>query len=120
MIKIYGISSCDKCRAARKWLREHRVDHDYHDLRIDGLDEERLRRWQQALGWELIINRRSITWKKIPTADRDNLTAKSARRLISTYPTLLKRPLLEVDEHPVSMGFSPEIYTQLTRQDFDD
>ncbi len=120
MIKIYGIGSCDKCRTARKWLRERDIEHHYHDLRLDGLDDKRLRQWQTDLGWELLINRRSITWKKIPTADRDNLSASSARRLISAYPTLLKRPLLEVDDSLVATGFSPDIYKQLTGRGLDD
>ena len=35
---LYALASCDTCRKARKWLDEHDVDYQVHDLRDDGLD----------------------------------------------------------------------------------
>ena len=36
-MKVYGIKSCDTCRKARKWLDEQGIDHDWVDLREDGV-----------------------------------------------------------------------------------
>jgi len=110
---LYGIRSCDSCRKARQWLDENRVDYRYHDIRDESLDEARLRSWQEQVGWEQLLNRRSLTWRKIPSFDRDNLDADAALLLIQAYPTVMKRPVLELagDSSPL-IGFDEESYAQ--------
>ncbi len=95
MTTLYGLKSCDTCQSARRWLEDHSVDFSFHDIRADGLSEELLEHWQQNLGWEAIINKRSITWRKIPPVDREALDAESALQLILTYPTVMKRPIVD-------------------------
>jgi arsenate reductase len=116
-VKLYGIRSCDNCRAARTWLDEHGIDHDYVDIRADGLEDADLRRWEKAAGWEELLNRRSITWRKIPAVDREDLDARAARRLILAYPTVLKRPVLDLGDD-VLLGFDEDAYRDvLLRED---
>jgi len=42
VLTIYGIPNCDTCRKARKWLEQNSVQHQFHDVRVDGLDIETL------------------------------------------------------------------------------
>jgi arsenate reductase len=114
MMKLYGIRSCDSCRAARAWLDEQGLEHEYFDIRADGLRESTVSRWQKSVGWEPLLNRRSLTWRKIPSVDREGLDADSARALIMGYPTVLKRPVLEVSADTVLLGFDEEAYAQAT------
>ena len=107
MTTIYGIKSCDTCRSAQQWLRRNDVEHKYHDIRTDGLSEEILDRWQEAVGWESLINKRSITWRKIPSVDRESLDSESALQLILTYPTVMKRPVLDTGS-AVLVGFDED------------
>jgi len=109
MVMIYGIRSCDACRAARKWLKQHAIEHEYRDIRDDGLDEALLQHWALAAGWETMINQRSITWRKIPAVDRSNLNHDRAIQLIMTFPTVMKRPVLDLGEE-VIVGFNEERY----------
>ncbi len=112
MINIYGIRSCDTCRKARKWLEKHNVEHRYLDIRDDGLDEESLIRWQKTAGWEELLNKRSITWRKIPEFDRAELDAERAYQLILAYPTVMKRPVLDLGAS-VILGFNESDYIEL-------
>jgi arsenate reductase len=109
VIKIYGIRSCDSCRNAQKWLKKQGIEFDYIDIRADGIDEQTLHRWAQAVEWENLLNKRSITWRKIPDIDRVDLNADSAVRLIDNYPTVLKRPVLEYGDQ-VLLGFDEDQY----------
>lgn len=104
MTILYGIKSCDTCRSARQWLQRHDVEHTYHDIRADGLSSELLDRWQASVGWETLINKRSITWRKIPSVDRESLDSESAVQLILTYPTVMKRPVVDTGTD-VLIGF---------------
>ncbi len=112
MISLYGIRSCDACRKALNWLRENDVEHEYIDIREDGLNSELLNRWQKSVSWEKLLNRRSVTWRKIPECDRLDLSKDKARDLILGYPTAMKRPLLDIGTRIV-LGFDESVYEDL-------
>ncbi|MDX1405708.1 MAG: arsenate reductase [Woeseiaceae bacterium] len=112
MLTLYGIPSCDACRNARKWLTDHGMEHRFHDLRADGLDTSMLERWSRALEWQDLLNRRSVTWRKVPEVDRASLDSNKAISLMLDQPTLVKRPVLETDD-VVVVGFSPDTYQDL-------
>ena len=95
MITVYGIKNCDTCRKALKWLDTVKIAHKFHDIRTDGLEEETLAAWVNEIGWEALLNRRGTTWRKLPEADRERLTAASASALMLKYPTLIKRPVFD-------------------------
>jgi len=109
MPTLYGIRNCDTVRRARRWLDDHGVAYTWHDLRDDGLDKSRVARWLTAVGVDTLVNRRGRTWREIPETLRDNLDSTAAAELLVTYPTLVKRPVLE-DRDSVIVGFDPELY----------
>lgn len=111
MLTLYGIRSCDSCRAARKWLDEHDIEYAVHDLREDGLSVQMLERWSTRLDWDKLLNKRSLTWRRIPEADRDNLNRDRAIALMLENPTLVKRPVLELKSF-VAVGFSADGYAK--------
>jgi len=105
MLTVYGIMSCDTCRNARKYLAEHDIEFRFHDVRDDGLDIQMLERWAGRIDWAKLVNKRSLTWRKIGEVDRSNLDRDRAFALILDQPTLLKRPVLESDKF-LAVGFS--------------
>ncbi|WJW76557.1 ArsC family reductase [Thiohalobacter sp. IOR34] len=105
MTTLYGISNCDSVRKARRWLEDQGIAHRFHDLRRDGLDEERLRGWASQVGWETLLNRRSSSWRQLPAADREHLDGDHALALMLAQPTLIKRPVIEHDGR-IEVGFS--------------
>lgn len=92
---LYGLKNCDSCKKALAWLRAHEVEHQFHDLRKDGLDAATLDAWLQQSRWEVLLNRRSTSWRALPDASKANLDAATARALMLQQPTLIKRPLLQ-------------------------
>lgn len=110
MLTIYGIKSCDTCRKARKYLKEHAIEHEFHDLREDGLDIQMLERWTERMGWERLMNRKSLTWRKIPEVDRNDMTRDKALAAMIEGPTLIKRPVLEADNF-IAVGFSEKRFS---------
>jgi len=72
MIVLYGIPNCDTVKKARTWLDSQGLPYQFHDFKKAGVPPERLQRWIEVLGWEVVINRS-------PTAHREAETAKAHR-----------------------------------------
>jgi arsenate reductase (glutaredoxin) len=104
-MKLYGIKNCDTVKKARKWLDEQGVAYEFHDFKKDGLDDTLLSRWESAIGWEALINRRGTTWRKLPDEVRDTIGAQSAHDIMLDNPSIIKRPVVE-HEGDVSVGFN--------------
>ena len=123
MITLYGISNCDTVRKARKWLDQHAPDYRFHDFRADGLERKRLQGWLAAQDATTLINRRSTSWKQLDEQQREQigLELEQGKRYSETIktvldaPTLLKRPLLEVDGALVEIGFNESAYRERLR-----
>lgn len=109
---LYGIKNCDTVKKARKWLDQAKVDYTFHDFREDGLDKKQARQWLDALGWETLVNKRSTTWKQLDSAQREAMDKSSALQAILKHPTLIKRPLLDLQGN-YYVGFKESEYQQL-------
>lgn len=112
MVTLYGIRGCDTCRRAKCWLEKRNVEFRFVDIRRESLDASQIERWQSQVGWQPLINKKSITWRKIPEFDRINLQAENARDLILAYPTVMKRPVLVLGDKSV-LGFDERVYAEL-------
>jgi arsenate reductase len=108
-VTIYGIPNCDTMKKARAWLQAQGVAHDFHDYKKQGADTAQVIRWCTALGWHKLLNRAGTTFRKLPQADRDHLTEARAIALMQAQPSLIKRPVLDVDGQ-LTVGFHPETY----------
>jgi len=115
LVILYGIKNCDTVKKARHWLDARGIDYQFHDFRSDGLAPESVQQWLDALGWEVLINKRSTSWKQLDSATRDNMGAESAKAAILAQPTLIKRPLLDTG-HSYYTGFSEKSYEKLFTQ----
>ena len=109
---LFGIRSCDTCRRATKHLEACGAEFQFHDLRTDGLDDATLERWAADIDWQLLLNKRSLTWRKIPEADKSQLNRDRALELMLNNPTLIKRPLLDAGQE-LLVGFSAPAYDRV-------
>lgn len=112
---LYGISNCDTIKKAKKWLSDQMVAFQFHDFRKDGLEAEQLNIWIDALGWEVLLNKRGTTWRNLNEADKENIDTEKAAELMLEHPALIKRPVL-VTYDEIIVGFKPEEYARLIDQ----
>ena len=113
-ITIYGIKNCDTMKKARRWLEARGVEHEFHDYKAMGIERARLERWCRELGWETLLNRAGTTFRKLPESDKQALDARKAVSLMLAQPSLIKRPVLDVDGR-LWVGFKPELYADVLR-----
>ena len=108
-IIIHGIKNCDTMKKARAWLEAHGVEHRFHDYKTAGLDAATLRGWVAEVGWEVLLNRAGTKFRKLPEADRAELSEAKAIALMLAQPGMIKRPVLAC-AGALMVGFKPEAY----------
>jgi len=108
---VYGIPNCDTIKKARKWLEAQGIDYAFHDYKKAGVDEDRLRAWVGAHGWEKLLNKAGTTFRKLADADKQNIDSEKAITLMLANPSMIKRPVLDMGERQL-IGFKPELYAE--------
>jgi arsenate reductase len=108
---IFGIKNCATMKKAFAWLDAHGVHYEFHDYKASGIDLAHLKTWSDRVGWELLLNTRGTTWRKLSPSQQAHLDAAKALKLMSEHPSLIKRPVLE-NGNALLVGFVPERYTE--------
>jgi arsenate reductase (glutaredoxin) len=109
---IFGIKNCDTMKKARAWLEANKIAYSFHDYKSLGIDKSILEGWTEQVGWEALLNRAGTTFKRLPDADKQDLTQKRATALMLAQPSMIKRPVLEA-KGQLTLGFAPDKYKKL-------
>ena len=112
MTTLYGIPNCDTMKKARKWLADNGVEYEFHDYKKLGIEKKKLNEWIKTVGWETLLNRRGMMWRKVPDEVKAAIDEKSAIGLMLETPSIIKRPVLEA-KGKVTVGFKADTYEEL-------
>lgn len=102
-LRIFGIKTCDTCRAAVKAAEDAGLEVEFVDIRATPLDAAARARFLATFG-EALVNRRSTTWRGLSEAERSG----DAEALLAAHPTLMKRPVIEAND-ALHLGWTPDI-----------
>lgn len=112
---MYGIKNCDTIKKARLWLDDKGIAFQFHDYRTDGIDDQLLNQFIQHLDWELLVNKRGTTWRKLSDEQKAAVKdAESAKAVLLAEPAMIKRPILVSSDGRYLLGFSDSDYQQFT------
>ena len=114
MYQVYGIPNCDTVKKAVTWLSDHKIGFEFNDYKKKGITARKLKSWCKQVGWEALLNKKGTTWKKIdPTVQATITNEKAAIALLVENTSMIKRPLVELEDKVVSLGFESEIYQKI-------
>ena len=108
---MYGIKNCDTIKKAKKWLEANHIEYEFHDYREQGVNPIQLRSWVSEHGWEVLLNKRSTTWRNLPDETKQNMDEVLALHVMEDQPTIIKRPVLETATQRL-IGFKEADYQQ--------
>ncbi|SKA54247.1 ArsC family reductase [Enterovibrio nigricans] len=109
---VYGIKNCDTIKKAVKWLEQEGKTFTFHDYRKDGIDQDMLKQFVDALGWEALVNKRGTTFRALSDEQKNNLDETNAIALMLVQPAMIKRPLLAHSGN-YYLGFKPVEYESI-------
>jgi len=114
MMRVFGVSNCDKCRGAKKWLTKNEIDFEFIDFRKQAITADDIKRWIKNVGEEKLINKRGKTWRALPDELKQNFENLDVVNIMLEKPTLMTRPIFETQEK-IILGFSSDVMNQLSR-----
>ena len=107
-IKVYGIKNCDTVKKALVYLNGCSIDYQFIDFRKNPISQQVLKKMVDSVGWELLINKRSTTYRSLSEEEKSNISYD----LVLSLPTLIKRPVLVQGEN-IMVGFNEQQYDKL-------
>lgn len=94
-INLFGIKNCDTVKKAKVWLDARGIAYDFHDYKKAGVDPAKLESWAADKGWEVLLNKRGTTFRKLADADKADLDSTKAVTLMAQHTSMIKRPVVE-------------------------
>ena len=108
IVKLYGLKNCDSCKKALLQLRAAGHDIAFFDIRTDHLDQSQIVDLLAHHGDQLVLNRKSTSWRKLAESDR----LVPLETLLALHPSLIKRPVI-FDHDTSYVGWSRDVQTAL-------
>ncbi len=81
-ITMFGIPNCDTIKKAKKWLEAEEIAYEFHDYRKQGIDAALVTEFCDALGWEVVVNKRGTTFRQLTQEQKDALNQENAIQLL--------------------------------------
>jgi len=107
-IILYGLRNCDTCKKALAALEAAGRSVTFVDIRTEADLAAKVPVWLAAKGLQLLVNKRSATWRTLDDAERARVEAGDAAALLIANPTLIKRPVIEAGRE-VFVGWSKDV-----------
>ncbi|MGE0590516.1 MAG: ArsC family reductase [Cyclobacteriaceae bacterium] len=113
---VYGIKNCNTVKSALDWLKKKKIEFEFHDYKVKGISDSKLRDWSKQVGWETLVNKKGMTWRKLDDKTKAKITTQAAAiELMMNQTSVIKRPLIEIGGKVVTVGFDEEDYKQKFR-----
>jgi Spx/MgsR family transcriptional regulator len=111
-INIYGIPNCDITKKALLWLKRNKIDLAFHDYKLEGVSRSKLDDWCKQVGWEVLLNKRSTTWRSLTATEQAGITnQQEAIKTMMKHNSIIKRPVIETGSKLI-VGFSEQEYSK--------
>ena len=111
-LQVYGIKNCNTVKKALTWLEDHHLDYTFHDYKKEPATRELLEDWEEKISWELLVNKKGTTWRKLSSAEQAAVVdAESANQVLLENNSMIKRPLITFSDG-IIVGFDEVEYTE--------
>ncbi|MBN1408579.1 MAG: arsenate reductase family protein [Calditrichaceae bacterium] len=94
MIKLYGVSSCNKIRDAKVILESNKIEYQFINVKKNPIPENQLNEIIEQLGIKKVLNKQGLTYKKLGL-NQMNLNDTQLMQWLLKEQGMIKRPLFE-------------------------
>jgi arsenate reductase (glutaredoxin) len=110
MVTVYGIPNCDTIKKTLDWMKKHKIEYEFHDYKKESIDKPKLLEWCNKVNWEILLNKKSATWRSLPLSTQQKISTQNAAiRIMMENTSIIKRPVIENGDK-IIVGFSEDDY----------
>jgi Spx/MgsR family transcriptional regulator len=109
---IYGIKTCSTVGKARKFMKEHGIDFDFVDYKVESVGEEKIREWLKQVDINVLFNNKGKKYRDLGLKAL-NLDDEGKIQWMAKENYLLKRPVIEYEEGKVLVAYDEEVYKEI-------
>jgi len=111
-MKIYGIKTCGSVKKAFKFFNENGTEYEFHDFKKEPVGCGKIDEWINKAGIDILFNNRGTKYRTLKLKEL-NLDEKGKREWLCRENLLIKRPVIELDNGEVVVGFDEEKYKEI-------
>ncbi len=111
-MKLYGIKTCSTVGKARKFLKEYNIKYEMIDYKVTQVNEAKIREWLKGVDINLLFNKKGKKYRDLKLKEL-NLDDDGKIKWMAKENYLIKRPVIELDDGSVMVGYDEERYKEL-------
>ncbi len=111
-MKVYGIKTCGSVKKALKFFKDKGIEYEFIDLKKTPVTCEKIDEWINKVGVDVLFNKRGTKYRQLKLKEL-NLDENGKREWLCKENLLIKRPVIELDNGEVIVGFDEEKYKEI-------
>lgn len=111
-MKVYGIKTCGSVKKAVKFFNDRGIEYEFVDFKKTPVGCEKIDEWIQKVGIEKLFNNRGTKYRQLGLKDL-GLDDEGRRQWLCKENLLIKRPVVELDDQRVIVGFDEKLYEEI-------
>ena len=111
-MKIYGIKTCGSVKKALKFFNDKGIDYEFIDFKRTPVGCEKIDEWISKVGIDILFNNRGTKYRQLKLKEL-NLNEEGKRDWLCKENLLIKRPVIELDDGRLIVGFDEEKYKEI-------
>ena len=111
-MKVYGIKTCGSVKKALKFFKNNSIEYEFHDFKKEPVSCDKIDEWIKKAGIDILFNNRGTKYRTLKLKEL-NLDENGKREWLCRENLLIKRPVIELDNGDIIVGFDEEKYKEI-------
>ncbi|GAB6074216.1 arsenate reductase family protein [Nautilia lithotrophica] len=111
-MKVYGIKTCGSVKKALKFFNENGIEYEFHDFKKEPVGCDKIDEWIKKAGIDVLFNNKGTKYRTLKLKEL-NLDENGKREWLCKENLLIKRPVIELDNGDVIVGFNEDRYKEI-------
>ena len=111
-MKVYGIKTCGSVKKALKFFKDKKIDYEFIDFKKTPVGCEKIENWLEKVDINILFNNRGTKYRQLKLKEL-NLDDKGKKNWLCRENILIKRPVIELDNGDIIVGFDEEKYKEI-------
>ncbi len=111
-MKVYGIKTCGSVKKALKFFNDKGIEYEFVDFKKTPVGCEKIEEWLKKVDIDTLFNKRGTKYRQLKLKEL-NLDDEGKKEWLCKENLLIKRPVIELDNGEVIVGFDEEKYKDI-------